>query len=49
VVPSAQNKELGAWWYKPSARRFLFCENKKNSVFRESEHHTALVWHVAAN
>jgi len=49
VAPSAKNQELGSWQYKPSFGRFLFRENTKNKIFRESEHHASLVWRLAAN
>jgi len=49
VAPSTQNQEGGAWRDYTTAGRFLSRENTKNNIFRESEHHTSLVWRLAAN
>jgi len=38
-----------AWRYKTNAGRFLFCENTKNNIFRESEYHASMVWRLAAD
>jgi len=44
-----RSEEGGAWRDYASAGRFLFREKKmKNNVFRKLEHHTSLVWHLAA-
>jgi len=52
VAPSAQNQEPDAWRLAVQTQCWAISvlrENTKNNVFCELEHHTALVWRLAAN